>query len=160
MIDPVRDDKPPPHDAEELLLQFVTERDATCPLCGYNVRNLTRPVCPECRQRLELRVGVAQISIGWYLAALIPCAFSGIAAVLLTAMIVASVLGGGHPPPFLYVTLVFGWLSGIVGGLLIANRLRFLQQARSAQRTWAMLMWTIHILAFLFFVAMIIPPLI
>lgn len=158
MIDPSPDDRPPTHDAEDLLLQFVTERDATCPLCGYNVRNLTRPVCPECRQRLELRVGVAEIKIGWYLATLIPCAFSGILAVLLTAMmIVASVLGG-VPPWFVYAMLVFGWLSGLIGVLLIENRLRFLKQARSAQRTWAMLMWTIHILVFLFLLAMIVRP--
>src|SRR5687767_8462552 len=44
-------------DEVELLLAFVRDRDAHCPRCDYNLRNLTQPVCPECREELTLSVG-------------------------------------------------------------------------------------------------------
>ena len=28
------------------LVEFLQDRDTPCPLCGYNVRNLTDNVCP------------------------------------------------------------------------------------------------------------------
>ena len=43
-------------DADGLLLDFVRDRDAACPRCGYNLRNLTLPRCPECRHDLVLAV--------------------------------------------------------------------------------------------------------
>ena len=41
----------------ELLLRFIHERNVHCPRCDYNLRNLTQPVCPECREELRLTVG-------------------------------------------------------------------------------------------------------
>jgi hypothetical protein len=31
-----------------LLREYLAARDAPCPRCGYNLRGLTDPVCPEC----------------------------------------------------------------------------------------------------------------
>ncbi len=47
----------PVKDETELLLRFVAHRDHACPKCGYNLRNLTQPVCPECGEELKLTVG-------------------------------------------------------------------------------------------------------
>lgn len=30
------------------LLEYLAERDVPCPGCGYNLRNLTGALCPEC----------------------------------------------------------------------------------------------------------------
>lgn len=60
----------------ELLRDFLAERDALCPQCGYNLRGLTAEVCPECRtalavqvfavasQRRVLKAGAVAISMG------------------------------------------------------------------------------------------------
>jgi len=66
---------------QELLLEFLRDHDAACPVCSYNVRALTRPVCPECKQELMLAVGVKRLRLGWLLVAVAPGFFSGIAAV-------------------------------------------------------------------------------
>ena len=36
------------------LLDFVHDRDVSCPGCGYNVRNLLSDRCPECGEQLQL----------------------------------------------------------------------------------------------------------
>jgi predicted amidophosphoribosyltransferase len=40
----------PPLAEEEarLLREFLAERDVLCPRCGYNLRGLDKPYCPEC----------------------------------------------------------------------------------------------------------------
>ena len=46
--------------APELLQAFLSGRDALCPACGYNLRNLRGGRCPECGEALVLQVGVAE----------------------------------------------------------------------------------------------------
>jgi len=48
-----------PKDSAQLI-EFLAERDASCPLCGYNLRGLTSDACPECGKRLRLTVGLAE----------------------------------------------------------------------------------------------------
>jgi hypothetical protein len=48
---------PPPTDAD-LLRVFLATRDEKCPRCGYNLRMLLAPICPECGDALVLRVGL------------------------------------------------------------------------------------------------------
>ena len=59
--------------AESMLLEFVQGRDAECPGCGYNLRNLTKPVCPECREQLKLTVGLVKMRFGLFVITLVPC---------------------------------------------------------------------------------------
>src|SRR5262245_5700142 len=66
--------------AQELLLEFLREHESPCPVCGYNLKALTKPMCPECGQELALTVGTARLRLGWLLAALAPGFFSGICA--------------------------------------------------------------------------------
>src|SRR4051812_34065855 len=74
--------------AQEMLLDFLREHEATCPLCGYNLKALTRPICPECGQELALTVGAAHVRLGWLMAAVAPGFFSGIAAFFMLVPIV------------------------------------------------------------------------
>src|ERR1041384_3207925 len=56
------------------LTLFLAERDAPCPACGYNLRQLRYPLCPECGERLELRVGMVEPRLGLWLAGLMASA--------------------------------------------------------------------------------------
>jgi hypothetical protein len=40
----------------ELLTQFLADRDAACPHCGYNLRGLREAECPECASPVSLTV--------------------------------------------------------------------------------------------------------
>ncbi len=139
-----------PADEVPLLLTFLRERDAACPLCGYNLRNLVRPQCPECRQDLVLSVGIKDLRLGWLVATIAPGIFSGIAAVLLMIPIILVPLlaGDGSAPWFAVGADLFGWLSGLVAVILLKYRLAFLRLPRDVQRTWAIVAWAIHLAAF------------
>jgi hypothetical protein len=41
-------------DSGDALRAFLAERDVACPGCGYNLRNLTKNVCPECARQFFL----------------------------------------------------------------------------------------------------------
>jgi hypothetical protein len=57
-----------PHDH---LRAFVAGRDVPCPSCNYNLRDLTDSRCPECGQRLELRVGLSEPRLGLWIAGVV-----------------------------------------------------------------------------------------
>jgi hypothetical protein len=140
--------QPPAGRAQDLLLDFLREYDAPCPVCGYNLHALTRPICPECGQELVLTVGTARLRLGWLLAALAPGFFSGIAAVFVLVPILGRLfLGDGKWSPGLNVLDLFGWSSGIFAIILAAKRHRFLAQPRSRQRWWALGIWFVHVAA-------------
>ena len=49
------------HDAPaEFLTTFLAGRNAACPGCGYNLRDLQGTRCPECGDILVLRVGLVE----------------------------------------------------------------------------------------------------
>lgn len=127
----------------ELLLAFLRERDYDCPRCGYNLCNLTQPVCPECREELVLKVGVSKLRLHWLIATLAPGMFSGIAAGLFVLM---CVLEGPPPRGMWQPWAVFAFLivSGL-GALIIALSARaFLKSPPAVQSIWAAGTWGIH----------------
>ena len=139
----------PDDDAGRLLLGYVRGRDVECPKCGYNLRNLTRPVCPECREELRLTVGLVKARFAWFVATLIPGAFSGICAFLLLIPItLSSLLGGGPVSTPMILLDAFGWSSGLFAIGLFMARHRFLLLPRNRQIAWASVMWAIHLGAF------------
>ncbi len=149
---------PPPFDSDKVLLEFVRDRDAPCPRCGYNLRNLSTPTCPECREALNLAVGFRKPRVAWLLATGIPGAFSGIAAALLLIPLVGSLLfSASSPAPWpIWSVDAFGWLSGVSALVLVKYRYTFLRQPQAAQRVWAVMAWAIHIAAFAVFMAIAI----
>ncbi len=138
------------------LLEFLSGRDLPCPLCRYNLRDLTRPQCPECRHELLLTVGVTRPRFLWFLLAVIPCAFAGIAAgLLLIPMIVQPLTGGGPPQPQVFALDALGWLSALGGLVLVRYRFAFLRQTPNRQRIYTAAVWGIHVLAFLAFLTVL-----
>src|SRR5690349_18180211 len=135
---------PPAGRAEEMLLEFLREYEAPCPVCGYNLKALTRPVCPECGQGLVLAVGAARLRFGWLFAAVAPGFFSGIAALFVLVPIIGRyVFGDGVLMPLMIIIDVFGWCSGIFAIILARKRVRFLSQTAQWQRWFALAIWLI-----------------
>lgn len=123
-------------DVARLLSTFLHGRDVPCPLCGYNLRDLTRPECPECRHELQLTVGVTRPRFMWFLLAVAPCAFAGIAAgLLLIPMILQPMMGGGPPERMVFALDALGWLSALGGLVLVRYRFAFLRQPPNRQST-------------------------
>jgi len=137
--------------AEELLLDFLRDHDAACPVCGYNLRGLTRPVCPECRQDLVLTVGVARLRLRWLLIALAPGFFSGIAACFLSLFTTAIYFEDGYVVPPFVGAVLFGWCSGVLAIVLAVRRNRFIARSRARQRWLALTIWLTHIVALVVF---------
>jgi hypothetical protein len=142
--------------AQEMLLAFLRAHDAECPVCGYNVRGLTRPVCPECRQDLVLTVGAVPLRLGWLFVAVAPGFFSLIAACFVMVPLFGRMLfGDGRLSPALLVLDLFGWCSGIFAIILairLRARTRFIAMPRARQRWFALIIWLIHISVFVLFV--------
>ncbi len=135
-------------DAQAMLLDFLRDHDAACPLCGYNLRALTRPVCPECAQELVLTVGAARLRLRWLLAAVAPGFFSGIAAFFVLIPIMGRLLfGDGRWSPTVTAVDLFGWSSGAFAIFIGMKRTQFLAQPLARQRWWALTIWAIHIAA-------------
>jgi len=145
--EPTAEPDAPGADETELLLEFLRDRDAACPACGYNLRDLTRPVCPECREALALHVGYQKPRIGPFVATIAPSIFSGICGVI---MLLPIMMVPSSPPPPLgaYLLDLFGLSSGLFGVGLFIFRQAFLRQSRVSQMVWAFVTWTIHVLAF------------
>jgi hypothetical protein len=140
--------------AQDLLLEFLREHDAPCPVCGYNLRALTRPICPECRHELALTVGAARPRLAWLLAAVAPGFFSGIAALfLLVPIVLRVVVGDGRWSTALIVLDLFGWSSGVLAIIIATRRMRFIAQPRTRQQWWAVTIWAVHVAALLLFIA-------
>lgn len=138
-----------------MLLEFLRDHDASCPVCGYNLRALTRPVCPECAQDLVLTVGTTRLYLRWLLAAVAPGFFSGIAACFVLIPIVGRLaFGDGRWSVTITAMDLFGWSSGMLAILIGVKRTRFLAQPLSRQRWWAIAIWAVHIAAVPVFILM------
>ncbi|MFI4915974.1 MAG: hypothetical protein ACIAS6_05630 [Phycisphaerales bacterium JB060] len=142
---------PHAHPAEAArLLDFLRERDAPCPVCGYNLRNLTTPVCPECRHDLVLTVGLARPRFGWLLVAMAPGMFSGVAGLLVCALIVLVLVTEGDLAPWpVFLLAAFGLASGAAAIAMGARRHRLMALGHHAQFKLAAIAWSVHVLAFL-----------
>jgi len=138
---------------EELLVEYLREHDAACPVCGFNLRALTRPVCPECRHALVLAVDATGVRLGPLLLALAPGIFAGLAACVLAIPTIAIFAEDGILIPPLLGGVLFGWCSGPLAILLAFRwRARFLALPRTRQRSVVVTVWTIHLIAAWLFV--------
>jgi hypothetical protein len=140
-------DRGPDGVAERLLLDLLRDREVECPRCGYNLANLTRPVCPECRESLVLRVGVQHFRLHYLLATLAPMCFSGIALGIFVTMSIVYGFPGPMPVEAI-LTLAFLAASGLCGVIVGLRSRAFLRQANSSQLAWAVITWVVHLVVF------------
>lgn len=96
------------------LRQFLAERDALCPNCGYNLRGLTGDRCPECNEPLVLKVGLSEPKLAEWMVGLVGVGMStGFCLIVLLWGIVAHFQRGGVRRDEL-IPLVVGALLGAV----------------------------------------------
>ncbi|MFG0328986.1 MAG: hypothetical protein ACF8PN_03715 [Phycisphaerales bacterium] len=133
--------------AESMLLEFLRDHNAACPVCGGALSGLVEPVCPECRQRLVFAAGVRRLRLGWLFVAVAPGFFSGIAACFVLVPALVIFFGGGGVVWPLAAVILFGWLSAAVAILLATRkRRRFLALPAARRRGIALLIWLIHLM--------------
>jgi len=137
-----------PLDPAALLVDFLRERDQTCPRCGYNLRNLTTPVCPECEEPLVLAVKAEHLNLIPYVVTLAPGIFSGL---LLVLFFLVKILADGSLDgmPFgACMFFLFLGLSGLASALLVVHGRRFLRLRPERQGGLALVTWLVHIAVF------------
>ncbi len=72
----------PEADADlEILRTYLANRDASCPMCGYNLRALRQATCPECGESLSLAVSNYPSRAAGYTFGLVGLSFSSLLAV-------------------------------------------------------------------------------
>lgn len=110
---------------DALLLDWISERDESCPVCGYNLRGLELARCTECGSPLRLTVGVPDLNLAsWFVAMLgfgLAAGFDSVVGVTMLGVEAYLRLSGGYvnAPWFLPLALVFcvvglAMLSGAV----------------------------------------------
>jgi len=106
---------------EQLLINFLADRDTPCPLCGYNLRGLQRGACPECNQALVLKVDLAEHRLAALIVAFL-CLGSGIGVDLLLLVVVPlDLLHGAKFDAYLVRGLVTAALGlAVESGVLVA----------------------------------------
>ena len=137
-------------DEQELLRTFLQERDALCPVCAYNLRNLTSGTCPECGQRVALRVAAPELRLGAFVWALAPLLMmAGTACFTLLVVIMEG------PPPGatwgLWGLFALAAVDLSLAGVLYRNRVAFFRRSRARQVQTAALLWALHLVLMLVF---------
>lgn len=132
---------------EQYLITYLREHEDNCPLCGYNLRGLTRPVCPECGRGIVLTVGLQDtFSYAWAVALIGQALSGGMGAFLLMMYC----LGEGppmHRPAERYACTMF-LLALPVTGILLLVRRRFYRLPVGVQRLLALISWLLSASAF------------
>ena len=126
---------------EALLLDYLKDRDAACPVCSYNVRCLTVARCPECGRGLRLSVGATEPYLTpWIVLVIATFAATGIA-MLLDIYFTYMVLVRNRGVPFHAWYELLGWFSFNVSVLpaifAVIFRRRMLRWATGRQWFWA-----------------------
>lgn len=143
------------NDPEGEVLAFLRGRSVPCPRCAYDLRDAPTAKCPECGEPLLLKIGSPKLRFGWLVLAIAPGCFSGVAALFVLIPIVGSTFNGfpGQGPPWpIFLADIFGFTSAASVGLMYVYRHRILSWSTKIQRTFAIAVWAVHILAFLLLV--------
>lgn len=128
------------------LLKYLETHDAACPLCKYNLRNLTVPRCPECGREVRLAVGLTEPHLRGlviFLVALCLSAGCGLMCFLImggvyVASCESAELQGGGAVAFLYYGTMVSIIPTAVSIFLYR---RFMRLDKSVQYLLAGLAW-------------------
>ncbi len=141
----------PSHEGPPDVVAFLRGRSAPCPRCGHELRNIPSARCPECGEPLILTVGTPTPHFGRLVLAMVPCCFSGVAAVFVfipVGMTIAGVFGPkqGAPWPVMAAD-AFGFLSAASAWLMYRDRRRILGWPTRRQTLFVVAVWFAHVVA-------------
>lgn len=144
------------NDDERILIEWLSQHNEACPVCKYNLRNLTSSKCPECGWELQLRVGTKEAILGSWIATLVPvCIGAGLGIPSIIALFMSP--GDVFRGRFMCGGICMIWFSICIPfaiGLLIGKR-RFIRLSADTQLGFAILagfMTSLAILAMLLFI--------
>ena len=145
-----------PADETELLLHYLQTHEAVCPLCKYNLRNLTVPRCPECGRSIRLAVGLVEQVIWPYVMLLVGLvAPAGPGLLLIMVTIKEGRVFFDHVPALEFVTIVSFQVMVLPAVGAVVFRRRFLRLGVGTQRVLgfgamatALTLYTCYVLIF------------
>jgi hypothetical protein len=145
---------------EQFLITWLSERDAECPLCKYNLRRLTSARCPECGEALQLGVSLVEPYLKAWIAvvvALLPPAGLG---VLFAVIFTIEFLHYGRNSMgriSFWDAMGFLYIIGCIplSIAILALRRRFQRLQRTTQNLLACIAWLVMLVALVSFIAQI-----
>ena len=125
------------------LIGWLSDTDEPCPVCGYLLRGIAEPLCPECNAGLELAVGSPDLRLAPWTTAVVfvsmALGFDAAVGTMLTVPLVGMIVSGYWPVPidFLAMYAAF-WIAaaGLGAALLLLFRKRRSLQRHSARAQW------------------------
>ena len=114
---------------QPLLLDFLADHDASCPVCAYNLRGVSTPRCPECGRAVHFEVVPAESHLrAWVVLSAATCFAAGLGLYL-----VADSLGG--PMPHWATWFSFAWFGAnvLLAPIILAGRKAFISLDKSTQ---------------------------
>jgi hypothetical protein len=134
------------------LRQFLANLDTPCPSCDYNLRGLLSDRCPECNQRLVLRVGLAEPRQRAFIAALLGLAvgagFNGLLLLYFVFMILVIRRSPGGAGRFFLATGLSILILAPSLVLLISKRRAFQRRSDAFKRNVIILSWLLTLAGF------------
>jgi hypothetical protein len=138
-------------DRTAMLVEYLGDHDAECPLCGYNLRGLTEPRCPECGKGIGFTVTLAEPYLrAWVALAAASFCSAGVGLFFALLMTPRGALPVGEAERALLMAMLsWFWANIPLAGVVLWLRRPFLRLGRAAQRTLAVAAWLISVAAFL-----------
>ena len=141
------------HADHAMLIEFLQQRAAACPLCGYNLHKLESPRCPECGRELKLTIGMVQPYLSAWIALLIvACASGGFGLVCIIIPLKDGWPQWQHHYDLLNAAFIFHMLMVPTATLVMLLRRKLLRLARATQWTLFAAVLTVCFLMFTLFI--------
>jgi len=134
--------------ADAFLLRYLDANDAPCPACGYNLRALPQPRCPECGRDLHLKVALRVPPMrAWIVMAIATCTAAGLG-VMFAALASSDIyLRSAH------LTVLFFYASIPLAAFVILARRRITRWPPAVQITVATVLAALTLVDMLFFMS-------
>lgn len=130
-----------------MLATFLKDRDVHCPLCHYNLRNLSRGECPECGRPIELTVKVPDLSYASWIVVTFSMSLSAGIGVLFLAVVAKEGMPRGGDGDAQWPIL--GYFFTIPLAIwAITSRRKFMRHPQGTQQMLAALALMLSILLF------------
>lgn len=133
---------------ERQLLHYIADRDVPCPVCGYNLRALTVPRCPECGHEVVLGIRLVEPYMrAWVTLAVAVSASAGVGLFPILILVLNGRLPSGNIHSGLELFIDYYFIGSIpAAAVVLLARRWLLRRSKLVQWTIAVvgvLMWAV-----------------